>query len=169
MLWAISTKRNLSRRKKTWNHKCAECQCLNSDLILDIMPTFAGGVPSLSVKTRQQIESTSARGDLFSDLAQAPQPEHKPFHESDEFIFALKFTHIHVFGMSGIFIVMGTLAVFLDRTSALKAWLVILPFIGIVIDLAGVWLKLFIHPAFFWLHIPDRLMNQKAEAIQFSK
>ena len=30
----------------------------------------------------------------------------------------------------------------------------LLPFIGIIIDLASVWLKLFVHPFFFWMHIP---------------
>jgi hypothetical protein len=56
--------------------------------------------------------------------------------------------------MSGIFIVMGALAFFLDRSAALRTWLIVLPFAGILVDLASVWLKIFVHPAFFWLHIP---------------
>ena len=63
-----------------------------------------------------------------------------------------------IFGMSGIFIVMGLLAAFLDKSARLRCWLIALPFAGILIDLLGVWLKLFLHPAFFWLHIPGGLM-----------
>ena len=40
----------------------------------------------------------------------------------------------------------------------MRTWLIMLPFIGIVIDLASVWMKIFIHPAFFWLHIPGGLL-----------
>jgi hypothetical protein len=43
-----------------------------------------------------------------------------------------------------------------------------LPFAGILIDLLGVWLKLFVHPAFFWLHIPGGLMFGAIFAIEAS-
>jgi hypothetical protein len=49
---------------------------------------------------------------------------------------------------------LGILVLFLDVSQRIRMWLIVLPFIGIVIDLASVWLKLFIHPSFFWLHIP---------------
>ena len=73
-------------------------------------------------------------------------------------VFALKFTHIHIFGMSAIFILMGAAVIFLDLDATRRSWLIALPFVGIVIDLASVWLKIFVHPAFFWLHIPGGLL-----------
>jgi hypothetical protein len=56
--------------------------------------------------------------------------------------------------MSAIFILMGILVIFLDLSQKTRIWLVVLPFIGIILDLASVWLKLFVHPVFFWMHIP---------------
>ncbi len=97
------------------------------------------------------------RGDLFGDSPIPSGPPPKAWYRSDNFIFALKFTHIHVFGMSGIFIVMGALAVFLERPKRQRCWMIVMPFGGILIDLLSVWLKLFVHPAFFWLHIPGGL------------
>jgi hypothetical protein len=96
--------------------------------------------------------SDSGRGDLFGD---APaQKAEIPFYETDELIYALKFTHIHIFGMSAIFILMGVIVLFLDLGVRTRTWLVVLPFIGIIIDLASVWLKIYVHPGFFWLHMP---------------
>ncbi len=56
--------------------------------------------------------------------------------------------------MSVIFIFMGAIAVFLDLGGGLRTWLVVLPFVGILIDIAAVWLKGYVSPTFFWLHIP---------------
>ncbi len=56
--------------------------------------------------------------------------------------------------MSLIFIFIGAIAVFLNLGVRLRIWLVILPFVGLLIDIAAVWLKGYISPAFFWLHIP---------------
>ena len=125
-------------------------------LVHDIIPTFfsessmvsPGGSPGHG----QIEESASGRGDLFGGAMTAM--EKPPFYKSDEFIFALKFTHIHIFGMSAIFILMGAIVFFLDLSTRVRTWLIILPFMGVIIDLAAVWLKLFVHPAFFWLHIP---------------
>jgi hypothetical protein len=55
--------------------------------------------------------------------------------------------------MSAIFILMGAIVFFLDLSARVRTWLIVLPFFGVIIDLAAVWLKLFVHPAFFWLHI----------------
>lgn len=125
-------------------------------VIHDIVPTFSGAGHSPAVET-DPAPAAQPRGDLFGDLVPV-KPVAKPFFERDEFTFALKFTHIHVFGMSGIFIVVGLLVVFLDRSLRLRTWLIVLPFVGILLDLAGVWLKLFVHPVFFWLHVPGGLM-----------
>ena len=124
---------------------------LGQIVIHDIIPTFAKGMDHVEAHSEKDGGQNENRGDLFaSDMPKKSEP----FFKSDEFIFALKFTHIHVFGMGAIFILMGAIVVFLDLHIKLKAWLIILPFVGIIVDLASVWLKFFIHPVFFWLHIP---------------
>lgn len=40
------------------------------------------------------------------------------------------------------------------ETGSIRTWLVLLPFAGILIDITARWLKGYISPAFFWLHIP---------------
>jgi hypothetical protein len=60
--------------------------------------------------------------------------------------------------MSAIFILMGMRVLFLDMSQRIRNWLIVLPFIGIIIDLASVWLKLYIDPDFFWLHIPGGVL-----------
>lgn len=118
----------------------------------DIIPTFWGD-PQYMTTNHSEVETRSdGRGDLF-DVSPV-EKEVTPFYQTDEFIFALKFTHIHIFGMSAIFILMGILVLFLDVSQRIQIWLIVLPFIGIIIDLTSVWLKIFVHPVFFWLHIP---------------
>jgi hypothetical protein len=56
--------------------------------------------------------------------------------------------------MNMIFIFMGAVTIFLNISTRARTWLVILPFIGVLVDIAAVWLKGYISPAFFWLHIP---------------
>jgi hypothetical protein len=56
--------------------------------------------------------------------------------------------------MNMIFIFMGTITIFLNISIRARTWLVILPFIGVLVDIAAMWLKGYISPAFFWLHIP---------------
>jgi hypothetical protein len=132
-------------------------------IVHDIIPTFSDSnkhmMPDEGGEMKKHSDS-DMRGDLFSDasgdlFADVPVEEKaSPFYQTDEFIFALKFTHIHIFGMSAIFILMGMIVLFLDLSIKARIWLIVLPFIGIIIDLVSVWFKLFVHPAFFWLHIP---------------
>ncbi len=127
---------------------------LGQIIVHDIIPTFAKTETHVMQEMAPMKESSSGRGDLFAEAAPAAEKSQPAFYKTDEFIFALKFTHIHIFGMSAIFIAMGALVLFLDLRLGLRTWLVVLPFIGILIDLASVWLKIFVHPGFFWLHIP---------------
>lgn len=127
-------------------------------VVHDIIPTFWGTQQHAMPEMPPMPTTPSARGDLFAEDTPAEEKRQPVFYQTDEFIFALKFTHIHIFGMSGIFIAMGALVLFLDMGIGLRTWLVTLPFIGILIDLASVWLKIFVHPAFFWLHIPGGLL-----------
>jgi hypothetical protein len=42
----------------------------------------------------------------------------------------------------------------LDASSRLRSWLIALPFVGVLVDILAMWLKGFVSPVFFWLHIP---------------
>jgi hypothetical protein len=53
---------------------------------------------------------------------------------------------------------MGIPVIFLELRQKTRIWLIILPFIVIIIDLVSVWLKLFVDPVFFWLHIPGGVL-----------
>ena len=49
---------------------------------------------------------------------------------------------------------MGAIALFLNVSIKARTWLIILPFVGVLLDIAAVWLKGYISRSFFWLHIP---------------
>jgi hypothetical protein len=129
------------------------CVAAGQIIVHDIIPTFWGENKHVMLNQGEIEKQSITRGDLFADM---PVKENATpfFYQTDEFIFALKFTHIHIFGMSAIFIIMGIIVYFLELGIKARILLIVLPFIGVIIDLASVWLKLFVHPAFFWLHIP---------------
>ena len=56
--------------------------------------------------------------------------------------------------MNMIFIFIGAITVFLDMRILTRYWLMALPFVGVAFDIAAMWLKAFVSPLFFWLHIP---------------
>ncbi len=119
----------------------------------DISPSAAshGGKPMGHLESNTEKD----RGDLFADLSTTKsEPEIKPFYMGEQFIWTLKWTHIHLFGMGMIFIFMGVVSLLLDVNSTFRTWLIVLPFIGVWIDILAMWLKAFVSPAFFWLHIP---------------
>lgn len=140
---------------------------LGQIVVHDIIPTFfaesgemdSAGMPMEGMQdsgSAAEGAAPSARGDLFS--ADAPVKEEKahsmPFYKTEQFVWTLKWTHIHLFGMNMIFIFMGVIAIFLNVGTRWKTLLVVLPFAGVIIDIATMWLKGYISPAFFWLHIP---------------
>ncbi|MDH3797408.1 MAG: hypothetical protein OES70_02185 [Desulfobacterales bacterium] len=137
---------------------------LGQIIVHDIIPTFFSSQPSGHrdySETSEQHESkesdsaASDRGDLFAEeSSRAEAPEKQPLHQTEQFVWMLKWTHIHLFGMNMIFIFMGAITIFLNISTRAKTWLVILPFIGVLVDIAAMWLKGYISPAFFWLHIP---------------
>jgi hypothetical protein len=125
-------------------------------ILHDIIPTFISSDPNpKTLEAPQDAPKSEERGDLFSSLPEStPKKLQEPFYRNEQFIWTLKWTHIHLFGMSTIFIMMGAVVVFLDMGAGVRAWLVALPFLGIWIDIASMWLKAFFSPVFFWLHIP---------------
>jgi hypothetical protein len=130
----------------------ALCGALGQIILHDIIPTFWGEKKQVMPDTSLSHKNKFTRGDIFGSAPK--EKKAKPLYKTDEFIFVLKFIHIHLFGMSLIFIFMGAIVLFLDLSPGVRAWLIVLPFIGVIIDLASVWLKVFVHPVFFWLHIP---------------
>jgi len=135
-------------------------------VVHDIIPTFlsennaavmqdSGMNTDIAADTDSESGAVSERGDLFSDLtAEAVMPEEKPFYENEQFVWSLRWTHIHLFGIGMIFIFMGGISLLLDAGATFRAWLIVLPFVGMLIDIAAVWLKGFVSPVLFWLHLP---------------
>ena len=134
---------------------------LGQIIVHDIIPTFfaeeqmAGHSASEieSVTSPGEGEATSGHGDLFAS-APLKKKVAEPFYKTEQFVWTLKWTHIHLFGMSMIFIFLGAITLFLDLTAKTRAWLIVLPFLGVLVDIATVWLKGYVSPAFFWLHVP---------------
>lgn len=125
-------------------------------IVHDIIPTFFSSTGA--DHSDMAMPTTDEKsGDLFSDLPDAPvpaaeEPERKV--DREQFVWLLKWTHIHLFGMNIIFILLGGVTIFLNVGSVFKAWLVVLPFVGVVVDIGAMWLKAYFSPVFFWLHVP---------------
>ena len=140
---------------------------LGQIIVHDIIPTFyaaetSGKMAMMSTAEhegmeRKQLESNAdaGRGDLFSELSQTEtEIVQKPFYQGEQFVWSLKWTHIHLFGMGMIFIFMGGISLLLDAGARFRTWLIVLPFVGMWIDILAMWLKAFVSPVFFWLHMP---------------
>jgi hypothetical protein len=135
---------------------------LGQIIVHDIVPTFfsSSGMEHRGIKPEQQMEQPAAdtagagRGDLFAEEPEAMKTGKPSLLDSEQFVWTLKWTHIHLFGMNMIFIILGGVCVLLDLSAKTRTWLVILPFVGVFFDIAAMWLKAFVSPAFFWLHIP---------------
>jgi hypothetical protein len=131
-------------------------------IVHDIIPTFFSSTQmehrgNESMQEMEQIaEDTTddSRGDLFSEEPTEKETEKTSVLHSEQFVWLLKWTHIHLFGINMIFIIIGVITLFLDIGVRTRTWLVALPFIGVFIDIAAMWLKIYISPVFFWLHIP---------------
>jgi hypothetical protein len=138
---------------------------LGQIIVHDIIPTFyakpktSDEAGSNDRHEGMQMESTTMlssgnRGDLFADLVVVKKKETQPFYQHEQFVWTLKWTHIHLFGMSMIFIFLGAVTIWLDASKKLRTWLVVLPFAGVIVDIIAMWLKAFVSPTFFWLHVP---------------
>jgi hypothetical protein len=128
---------------------------LGQILLHDIVPTFYAGSPAGHPAHSVDRAPESERGDLLADMPINPPPQtSKPFYESEQFVWTLKWSHIHLFGMNMIFIFVGMVTSCLDLSSRARTGLIALPFIGVLIDIAGMWLKGYISQLFFWLHVP---------------
>jgi len=128
----------------------------------DIMPTFfsssqmehRGRESMPAVEQTDDDDADGRRGDLFAEDLTEMEADKPSLLHSEQFVWLLKWTHIHLFGMNMIFIIMGVITLFLELGLRTRTWLVALPFVGVFIDIGAMWLKIYISPVFFWLHIP---------------
>lgn len=120
----------------------------------DITPT-----PSMGMDTGNVGDLFSSETNSQSTLSLEPEAtEPLPLINDEQFIWTLRWTHIHLFGMNMIFLFMGPIAIGLDKSTRLRTWLVVLPFVGVFVDIAAMWLKNFVSPVFFWLHVPGGML-----------
>jgi hypothetical protein len=133
--------------------------------IHDVIPTFQVLSSHSSTDAHESSGAPDEIGDLLSgsDIKESQVP----FYKDRDFLFALKFTHIHIFGMGLLFMIIGFFVIFFDINPKIRNALIILPFIGILVDLLAVWLKVLISPYFFFLHIPGGTLFVVVFAIDF--
>ena len=87
-------------------------------------------------------------GSQVSDDFDIPDKYPKPFSE------LLNTTHTHVISMTFIFIITGGIFYFNSIiTGSIKTFLIVEPFISIIVTFGGIWLVRFIHPGFSYLVI----------------
>jgi len=136
---------------------------LGQIVVHDIIPTFftesEAAATAMHAGGHGDMEATSMpsagdRGDLFAELSVEEENVQQPFYKQEQFVWTLKWSHIHLFGMSMIFTLLGAVTIWLDASIKLRTWLVVLPFVGVMVDILAMWLKAFVSPVFFWLHVP---------------
>lgn len=135
-------------------------------IVHDIIPTFEEGKATVeqapaptpapdSSDIHKGMHLMSDHGDLFATAAAPAQPQAQlPFHKTEQFVWILKWTHIHIFSMNMIFFFMGAITCMLSLPPRIRVLLVAMPFVGVLTDITAVWLKTYVSPLFFWLHVP---------------
>ena len=87
-------------------------------------------------------------GSKISDDFDIPDKYPKPFSE------LLNTTHTHILSMTFIFIITGGIFYFNSIImGSIKTFLILEPFISIIVTFGGIWLVRFIHPGFSYLVI----------------
>lgn len=61
--------------------------------------------------------------------------------------------HVHLFGMSILFLLIGYLFTLTSLPEVPKAFFVSAPFVGMILDFAGLWWMVFLSPVFAWFPI----------------
>ena len=137
--------------------------------IHDVLPTVQTLLNQSTKDSHTDVNMSTQEPDEIGDLLSGPDisEAEASFYKSKDFIFALKFTHIHIFGMSLLFMITGFFVVFFNINPKLRNALIILPFIGILIDLLALWLIVLVSPYFFFLHIPGGSLFVIVFAIDF--
>ena len=76
----------------------------------------------------------------------------------------LEVSHFHLFAMGMLLLVLTHLMLFVPLSNALKAWLIVLPFVSALLDEGAGWLVRFGHPGFAYLKIGGFLLLQTSLA-----
>jgi hypothetical protein len=72
----------------------------------------------------------------------------------------LEISHLHLFAMGMLLLVLTHLALFVPIRNGWKAALVVVPFLAAGLDEGGGWLVRFVHPGFAWLKVAGFLLLQ---------
>lgn len=82
------------------------------------------------------------------------------FQQPRSFRAMIEVAHYHLFAMGILLMTLTHLMLFVPLPSALKLWLIILPFGGALLDEGGGWLTRFVAPEFAWAKIAGFLVLQ---------
>ncbi|HEY8259014.1 MAG TPA: hypothetical protein VIG08_15265 [Gemmatimonadales bacterium] len=64
----------------------------------------------------------------------------------------LTITHTHLLAMAAIFAFSGIALALCERPSAVwRRWLIVEPFVALIVSFASMWLMRYVHPGFSWL------------------
>lgn len=77
----------------------------------------------------------------------------------------LEILHFHLFAMGLLLLTLTHLMLFVPLPSALKVWLIVVPFLSAAVNEAAGWLVRFVHPVFAWLKIAGFLALEISLAI----
>lgn len=122
----------------------------------DVIPTFVRERPAeVSPQSDPGRELAEIqRGSLAAEHAIPQIDKEMTEPDRERFLWMMKWTHIHLFGMNMIFMLLGLITIMLDLSREARTLLVVLPFVGVFIDVSVMWLKAYVSPVFFWLHLP---------------
>lgn len=77
----------------------------------------------------------------------------------------LEILHFHLFAMGLLLLTLTHLMLFVPLPSALKVWLIVVPFLSAAVNEAAGWLVRFVHPVFAWLKIVGFLALETSLAV----
>ncbi|MCB9552543.1 MAG: hypothetical protein H6705_11790 [Myxococcales bacterium] len=97
--------------------------------------------------TRMELDPVSVQryflGEPDIEFGQPPRP----------YASLVETSHMHLFAMGMLVMVLTHLLLFVPINTALKGWLVLIAFVAALLDEASNWLVRFVDPAFAWLKI----------------
>ena len=98
------------------------------------------------------LPSSEAMEDTSISTLSAPKTVTGEIEYQKSLAEMLNIIHTHVLTMTFIFALSGFITLMTDSVRpAIRKFIVIEPFIGILVTFAGLWLMRYVHPAFSWL------------------
>lgn len=123
--------------------------------VLNITIGVGVGLYYVSYTTQFSVNGTIEhfKGSSIDDSFDIPEKYPKPISE------LLNTTHTHILSMTFIFLIIGGIFFFNSIiTGFLKTFLIIEPFLSILLTFGGLWLIRFIHPSFSYLVITSGIL-----------